>query len=505
MKGENGDTYKPLAIKAIKKTSDALNGLDIDASEDLTWLIDAYTDAVARYPEDEWTIRSRATLLYRAGRVSEACDSYRDLILKLGDKYYVWSEFAACVSDMNVKTGMLCKAVFMERNEDFIGQIRLDLAEQLIALGKMGNAAYEIKRHKDHYQSKGWSIKPRVYNLETSCGQVAAASDNKALYDEFIPYAEEYAYSDIPFADFVLVDEWVNDDNRKFQKYVGYDKTEIVVNANRFRQLRKSKKGQVWSFKLYNSHSDKSVPLLVKRSQSHDWSVLPLRYGYVNHVNVEKKVYHIITQDSLLVYEPFGQKRFSKGDFVSFRLYDRLVNGKRKANVYSMETCDKGLAISSFRSKVVAVDGVNEEKRLFHFVMGPMQPSGVIRYDQTELRPEVGDCLRIYYYIREKKVSQRTWEDKRIVEVLKVEDTDETDRNTIRQFSGYLEVKYHDNGNYQDKPDFAFVGNYYVHKSVLEHAGITHDCHVKGKAVLCGDGKWKVFQLYGIDESLLID
>lgn len=418
-RNENGDTYKSLALKALKRAADALSGFNADTAGDFSWLIDAYSTAVSKNPDDDWTIRTKAMLLHRAGRVSEASDIYKDLTLRLGDKYYVWSEFADCVSESDVKIGMLCKAILMERNEDFLGQIRLDLAEQLINQGKKEAASYEIKLHKDHYTAKGWSIKQRVYSLENACGQVGALPENnRALYYEYLPHAEEYAYSEIPYTDLVFVDEWTNQEGKKFQKYVNGRGKEIVINIRKSPQLKRAKLGQVWSFKLYTGGGDKDAPLIVMRSQTADWSILP--------------------------------------------------------------------------TAVVAVNALNEEKKLFHFVMGQNQPSGVIQYKQLKFKPRLGDFLRIRYYLRDKKVDKHSLAKVKVVETVHAEKTQDQNDDVICTFSGRLMLKYHKG---EITPGFAFVGDYYIHKNLLAQYGITSDCNVNGKAVLGGDGKWKVFAL----------
>ena len=57
---------------------------------------------------------------------------------------------------------MLCKAVAMEKNEDFIGNIRLSLAECLINEGMKAEACHELKLYKDNYDAKGWKVKPNA-------------------------------------------------------------------------------------------------------------------------------------------------------------------------------------------------------------------------------------------------------------------------------------------------------------------------------------------------------
>lgn len=63
----------------------------------------------------------------------------------------------------------------------------------------------------------------------------------------------------------------------------------------------------------------------------------------------------------------------------------------------------------------------------------------------------------------------------------------------IKHISGYLELNYKDRYNDED-PDFAFIGDYYVHKTVLEKYDITSNCHVNAKVVYTGDDKWKVYE-----------
>lgn len=490
-RNENGEPYKPLALKAIKKASDALDACGCGVA-DFSWLIDAYKVAVDKMSDDEWILRSYAMLLKRAGNVEDAAKIYSKLALELGGKYYVWSEFAACVTDVNVKVGMLCKALSIERCEDFLGNIRLDLAEQLIALGQNGAAAYEIKMHKDHYSSKGWTIKAKVAEMESRCGdEPVSVGDNRALYAKYIPYAEEYAYSDYPFDNYVLVSEWKNDDGKVMQKYVDGNGAEVVLKPGRFPLLKKAKPGQVWCLKVRRFSASKSVPLVVKRSDLPDWSILPVGYGYVQHVNEGKQVYHIYSHNSDLIYVNYQKREYSKGDFVTFRAYSRLSGGEVKTDAYLLSPCDSETAVANYKTAVVAVDGVNDGKCLFHYVMGPLEPSGVIHFDQTDLRPEVGDFLKVHYYVRDRK-NVKPGEPMRVAEILKIEQTAERDVKLVRKFTGFLKIKYYDDCQ-SEEPDFAFIGDYYVHKSMLEKFRITEDCYVTAKAVYSADGKWKVF------------
>lgn len=512
-RGDNGETYKPLVVKSLKKAREAIETLSDEQIGDLQWLIDLYSTAVEKFPDDDWNIRSKALLHLRAGQLEKAKSIYKDLCLKMGEKYYIWSEFSDCWKDPGVKIALLCKALSLEKNEDFIGKIRLKLARQLIKAKKHDNAVVELEQYKKHYIEKGWHIDAEVDTLLGQCSSATPVKDmNAAFYDENIPIAEEHAYADIPYTEMVLVDKWKNDDGIIMMTFVDGDTIEFVTNKKRFPTLRNSHEGQVWKCKLYkdetvNTIPDmyswrppktetiiKYIPLVISPSETADWLTLPVKYGYIQHVNNEKKVYHIYSTDSNLVFEHYEEQALEKGDFVTFRQYTKKVKEEYKVFFKDIKKCDSSDGLAQFKCRMVAVDDVNEKKQLFHYVFGPKLISGILHYDQTELRPEIGDFIKIHYFVRTIEDKKHPGQKKKVVEVLKAEATDEINSNLVKNIEGTLEVKYRsdfDDGN----PDFAFIGDYYVHKSILDKYHIHSDCHVKAKAIYTGDGKWKVYEI----------
>ena len=70
-----------------------------------------------------------------------------------------------------------------------------------------------------------------------------------------------------------------------------------------------------------------------------------------------------------------------------------------------------------------------------------------------------------------------------------------TQFNLHPPIQGHLELKYK-NGSWDDSPDFAFIGDYYVHHSVLCEYNITKDCYVTADVIYAGQGKWKVIKIH---------
>lgn len=77
-KGDNGETYKPLAVKSLKRVKEALENLSDEQMGDLQWLIDLYGIAIEKIPDDDWNIRTKALLHLRIGQQAEAKDIYKN-------------------------------------------------------------------------------------------------------------------------------------------------------------------------------------------------------------------------------------------------------------------------------------------------------------------------------------------------------------------------------------------------------------------------------------------
>ena len=506
--GKNGEKYKPLAIKAIHKAKESMSNLKIEQIGDITWLIDLYDKAIQKFPNDDWNIRSKALILLRIGQQDEARAIYKKLCLKMGEKYYIWSEFADCLDNINVKISLLCKAISLEKNEDFIGKIRLELARLLIKLQEYEYAIVELQQYKTHYTKMGWHLNADVDSLINQCCNASPTKDrNKSFYIEKSHFAENYAYADIPYTEMTLVDIHKNENGKERLFFVNENGIEFSVNKNRFPLLIKSHKGQVWKFKLHKdvitntftsinyeapSKSDtnlKYIPLTVESTETADWANLPIKYGYIQHVNTEKKVYHIYSAESNLHFEHYEKQTLNKGDFVTFREYTKKVKEEKKNFINDIKKCEESEVLQHFKSEIVAVDDVNNKRQLFHFVSSGII-SGIIHYDKTTLRPSIGDFIKIFYFKGTKGI-----------EIIKTESTNEVNNHLVSEIQGLLEVKYHDQYD-SSSPDFAFINlfdtSYYVPKTILEKYHIYYNCYVKAKVIQTGNENWKVFEITDI-------
>ena len=82
------------------------------------------------------------------------------------------------------------------------------------------------------------------------------------------------------------------------------------------------------------------------------------------------------------------------------------------------------------------VDHINSQKNLFHYVINSNE-GGVIHFEETDLRPNVGDFIKLKYYLSNDKKSNKSK-----INILKVELTSEIKSSLLKNTTGELKLKY---------------------------------------------------------------
>lgn len=493
-------TYKPLATKAIKKAFENLKTQTCE--QDLTWLIRPYEKAIKLFPDDEWLLREKALLHLKNNELELSIKIYKQLVLELADKHYVWQEFSDCiVSDNSLKIGMLSKALSLEENEDFLGDIHLDLAKALIEENLLENALVELEAYKKHREIKGWKLSTNFEELSQKASSVKQSlKDNRELYRKYIPFAENFAYTDFDWTEVVLVDKWKDDKGKDRLAFTDGKTIEFAISKNRFEVLKQSELGQILKFKLHKQEIKKEVeakfawmgkiiitehkyiPLIAEKSEKKHWEILEDTFAFVDYINKEKNIIHAITTDNKEVFFSQIIPELQIRDFVTAKSYIKKVKDEKRTELRQIQKIDKHSVLAKFQTQIAIVDGVNEQKQLFHFVISS-KLQGIVKFTETNLRPTEGDFIKLSF-------ATKTDKDRKLrVKILSIEPTEEANPNLRKDITGIMEMKYK---NYDEEvPDFAFIGDYYVPKYLLERHNITDDCRVNARAIFAGD-KWKV-------------
>lgn len=421
----NGEhTYKPLARKSLSLINKYIKSNNIDNNE-LHWVLDLYNIALEKFDDDTWLLREYAVLLHKVNRTQEAIDIYKNIILDLSDQAYVWHEFSKLLEniDINTSISMLCKAMSIQKNEDFLGQIHLDLAKSLIAKELVSEAKTELISYEKHKNEKGQKLTQEFILLNNELKEVEAKESNKSFYDNNLESAEDYIYSDIEWIDLLLFAKFKTKEQKERLVFTDLNDIELAINPYKFSLLKNSRIDEVYQLKLhYDKTNDKYIALKLQAS------------------NLEKK--------------------------------DLIDNAST------------GIAI---------VDHINEQKKLFHYVVDK-STDGIMRFDQTKLRPKEGDFIEVKYFktFNKSKREYRT-------HILNINKTEETNTSLLKEVSGSISVNYK-NG----KIAFGFVNDYYVPGFLLTKFNIEDDDYVFVKMIFnpkerLAKKQWKVFQITVID------
>ena len=493
---EKGNTYKSLALKSAKKCFAAMKGTQDKNKELIEWLVGLYQIAI-RKSHDEWTIRELAMLHCWLGDYPSAISLYKELLLQMSDKFYIWSELSQCIEqDNELKVALLCKSLTLERDEKFLGDIHLHLAEILIQTGDLSEAATELAVYKENREKESWQLSPQYQKLVDRIGPMTnAVKDNRSFYRKNVSVAEAYAFADIESHTFVLVDKQQHEGKTRCF-FTDGKQMSFQISAKRFDGLMKAKPGSCYSFKCIEStdnrdvknarHQVRYIPLCMKTIDEEPWGSLPIHYGYISYINTEKKIITVLTPDSTTVLHTYTDKEeYKKGSFITFREYETGFGKDKKHRMAQIRRCKSSEALEQYPSAIVAIDSVNPSKSLFHYVSKVDGVEGVVFFKDTSLRPKEGELFQLHYCFRKDKEGNRR------CEPLSFNPYPGECKELVREVWGDLEVI----SSY--KGDYGFVDDCYVStKLVRQMDGFERD-DVNGIAVYTGNGKWKVIRWCG--------
>lgn len=213
-----GNTLQSTVEKLIGVYSKELITDGVAAPDDFAKIVD---QALARFTNNQNMPLFKARVLLSQGRKDEALKYYRDLILRFPSKFYFWDHAADLVDDIDLKIGLLSKALNCGDDESFLVNVRMKMAHVLHSKGLASNARFELEQYRNTYQSKGWNLKPEFIELYNQLSNVRPAESNQPLYADYFPVAEQFIYSDLPSQIAVKVsDKQIEDKNRPGRKYV---------------------------------------------------------------------------------------------------------------------------------------------------------------------------------------------------------------------------------------------------------------------------------------------
>lgn len=134
---------------------------------------------------------------------------------------------------------------------------------------------------------------------------------------------------------------------------------------------------------------------MLRNVEELNWSILDDIYATIDYINTEKNIIHAISSDNKEVF-PKPKIHLKIGDFIKAKYFTKKVKDEIRIELKDITKIDKEIAVVHFQKTIVVIDGVNREKNLFHYV-GSTTIQGIIRFTETDIIPEEGKFLEIYF------------------------------------------------------------------------------------------------------------
>lgn len=223
-----------------------------------------------------------AQLYYWQGDTCRAITEYKAL-LRTTPEWFIWKNLGDICGDNEVRISLYCKAMTMMGKEEYIGELRLGLANLLLDTNKE-QAAYEIEQYMKTYKDNGWKIAGDVYLLQNKLLGATPSAQAKQFYRNNIEKAEAFAYSDIPVEELTFTGIGTNHAGKERVSLVNKQK-KIFVRTSLMPLLRKASIGDVFQVRVYD-YNKRKIVLTIHPTDKKECQVGVSKKPYANDTDV---------------------------------------------------------------------------------------------------------------------------------------------------------------------------------------------------------------------------
>jgi tetratricopeptide (TPR) repeat protein len=195
-----------------------------------------------------------AQLYYWQGYTERAIAEYKH-ILRTTPEWFIWKHLGDICEDKEIRISLYCKAMTMMGKDEYIGELRLALANLLLDANKE-QAAYEVEQYMKTYKANGWKIAGDVYLLQNKLLGITPSVQAKLFYRNHTEKAEEFAYSDIPVEKLTFSGIVKNHAGKERANLINKRK-KIYVRTPLTSLLRKASVGDVFLVRVYECQKRK--------------------------------------------------------------------------------------------------------------------------------------------------------------------------------------------------------------------------------------------------------
>ncbi|EOG1394014.1 hypothetical protein ACK3FM_002528, partial [Vibrio cholerae] len=326
---DDGNSYPSLAERVIQHASK--DSFTNDAYEELIYLLPYIDVCINRYPDNIWLKLSKARALMATKQSNEAFPYGLEVVKNKINDYWAWELLGDIHQSNSLDLAMscYCKALLCSKDINFVGKVKIKLAELLSKNGLASEAKLEVDQLVNYRSENNQKIPESAEILMRSTWYQGAISSksNHQLYLDKATHAEELLYSDLPWINAVLGDTFIIEgkkDQVKRKLYVQLSSIPVEVTIPESKlTFNVGKPGDALKIKGELDKENRfQVYSIENRTSNEDWDIFEEQIGIVDHVNTNKRLIHFMisrTIDGVINFSDLPEE-FKEGDAIALRL-----------------------------------------------------------------------------------------------------------------------------------------------------------------------------------------
>jgi len=290
------------------------------------------SDHFERFPDMEWFPYYLSIIWIRIDRQAEAIELLLPIVRKKSSEFWAWHHLADCFEKNDPQhLACLCRSVQCSVKEDvFLSNVHLDLADALVIKGHRDVAKYHIEIVKHIREANEWSIKGRLEEMVNySWMENTEAKAEQELISSLAATADAILIGNLPKYkavigvtkkilgkkgnEFAIVDYLSSDDSIR----------STLVLRKKFPIICDLKKGSPLEI-ILDEGSDKPMVVDIASRDAELFDILPALNAVVSHVNKDKGTIVAKLQDKNKAFIYFDEmddpNLLSEGMFINCRL-----------------------------------------------------------------------------------------------------------------------------------------------------------------------------------------
>ena len=326
---ENGERYPSLAEKVVQHA--CKDSFSRGTQDELAYVLPFVNDCIERSPDNLWLKLSKAKALMGTGQNETAQSFGLQVVKNKSNNYWTWELlgdiYLAGSSDLAV--ACYCKALLCEKDINFVGKVKIKLAELLIKKDCLDRAKLEVDEIVQYRSEHGQNISAEAKNLISLpwYNDQQPAKSNKEFYREHAVLAEELLHANIPWKKGVLGETYTTKSNPNKPRrkiYIESNSLPVEVSFPESKiKLPIKQPGIALNIKGEDNLEGRfQIYSLEQRECDENWDIFEELVGVVDHINDQKKLLHFIVSrqiDGVIRFAELDNK-FKVGGAIAVRV-----------------------------------------------------------------------------------------------------------------------------------------------------------------------------------------